>query len=440
MMLENWKSPCTIPIRASGMVARSFSLSSGARATVAGSSVGRSSRWSRRFISSLNGVGSPPHAARRGFQSTRCRAASVSTPARASWRISSRGIVGTSTSRNPSTNPATKYGRPKNSASSPYHMMGGTGTSVSASDSMMHAWRTTSAGPAIRVPSGATRSTSLPLMPPAVVRSSTKLYPKPAWPGSGEMSRTPAPESPVFARTSVVSCRTISSVEAAIGPWSGAARAAITLLSLHSGLRGSGMQAGFRARPRINPLEPCVHVFQRRIDFLSDAGAEVRRPVQDDIRGGGTFGGGPFLGLKLPIEPLEVVLDGRLHAGGALRNQAHPTLENGGAFREAKPVVKKLGDLEFDAPLPLARLGALFGGGSDQGGSGMLLLQVFPDRYGFAEALSVVEFKCGELPTGIAVGVRRAAVFGLHQVDLFGRDSDSLLQQEHPHGAWIWSE
>src|SRR5581483_11743312 len=70
---------------------------------------------------------------------------------------------------------------------------GGTGTSVPASDSMILAWRTTSAGPAILVPSGATRSTSLPLTPPGVVRSSTKLKTKPAWPGSGEISRTAAP-------------------------------------------------------------------------------------------------------------------------------------------------------------------------------------------------------------------------------------------------------
>src|SRR5581483_7231575 len=37
-------------------------------------------------------------------------------------------------------------------------------------------------------------------------------------------------------------------------------------------------------------------------------------------------------------------------------------------------------------------------------------------------------------------GVGRAAVLGLHQIDLLGGNGDALFQQEHPHRPWIWPE
>src|SRR5581483_347671 len=157
------------------------------------------------------------------------------------------------------------------------------------------------------------------------------------------------------------------------------------------------MEARLRAGARIDALEPRIHVLQRRIDLLAHARAEVERAVQDDVRNGEALAGDPLLALEQAIEPLEVVLHGRFHPGGAFGNQAHPALEDLLAFGEAKAVVEKLGDLEFDAALPLARFRALFWRGADQGRVGMLLLEVLPDGDGFADALSVVEFEGGEL-------------------------------------------
>ena len=78
-----------------------------------------------------------------------------------------------------------------------------------------------------------------------------------------------------------------------------------------------------------------------------------------------------------------------------------------------------LGDLQLDAALPLARLGAFFGSGADQRRRRMLLFEVFPNRDGLADALAVVELERGQLSAGIAIGVRRLAIFGLQQIDVF---------------------
>src|ERR1700689_2088441 len=54
-------------------------------------------------------------------------------------------------------------------------------------------------------------------------------------------------------------------------------------LALETGLRRRGMQARLRTRPRIDALEPCVDVLQRRVDRLLDAPAKVQRAIQNDI-------------------------------------------------------------------------------------------------------------------------------------------------------------
>src|SRR5260370_16849151 len=70
----------------------------------------------------------------------------------------------------------------------------------------------------------------------------------------------------------------------------------------------------------------------------------------------------------------------------------------------------------------------------------MLLLEVFKDCDGLADTLAVVELERGDLAAGIALGVRRLAIFRTQQVDIFFRDSDAFLGQEHPHRAWIGSK
>src|SRR5215472_14550630 len=108
------------------------------------------------------------------------------------------------------------------------------------------------------------------------------------------------------------------------------------------------MEAGLGTGAGIHTLKPRIHVLQRGIDFLSYACAEIERAIQDDISGGEAIARDKFLAFEQVVEPLEIVLDGRLHSGRALGNQAHPALEELGAFREAKAVVEKLGDLELD--------------------------------------------------------------------------------------------
>src|SRR5271166_781113 len=152
--------------------------------------------------------------------------------------------------------------------------------------------------------------------------------------------------------------------------------AGIATSSLHSNLRMRRMQALLRARPRIDALEPRIHILQRRIDFLSDTGAEIERREQDDVRDGETIVRDVVLALEQVVEPLEVVLHRRLQPRRGFRDEAHPAVENLLTFREAKSIVKMLGDALLDTALPHARLGALFGIASDQRWIGMLLFEV----------------------------------------------------------------
>src|SRR5580700_10861684 len=98
------------------------------------------------------------------------------------------------------------------------------------------------------------------------------------------------------------------------------------------------------------------------------------------------------------------------------------------------------GDLELDAALPLAGLGAFLGGGADQRGRRMLLFEGFPNRNGLADALAVVELELRELPAGIAIGIGRLAILRPHLIDSLTRDGNSLFGHEHSHRARIGSK
>ncbi len=146
------------------------------------------------------------------------------------------------------------------------------------------------------------------------------------------------------------------------------------------------------------------------------------------------------LAFEQPVEPLEVVLHGRLKARGRFSNEAHAAVEKLLALGEAEAIVEILCYALLDAALPHARLGALFGIAADEGRIGMLLFEVFPNRDRLADTLAVVEFERGKLSARIAIGIRGLAIFAPHQIDVLARNVDSLLGHEHAHRARIGSK
>ncbi len=187
-------------------------------------------------------------------------------------------------------------------------------------------------------------------------------------------------------------------------------------------------------------LNHAFTILQRRIERLLDAAAEIERAIQNDVGDGEAIARDVLLALEQLVEPLELVLHDRLHPGRRLGQDAHPILEELRALRVAERVVEMLGDLQLDAALPLARLGAFFGGRADQRGRRMLLFEIFPNRDGLADTLAVVEFERRNLSAGIAIGVGRLAIFRPQQIDGLGRDRNSLLREEHSRRARIGSK
>ena len=78
------------------------------------------------------------------------------------------------------------------------------------------------------------------------------------------------------------------------------------------------MQTRLRARTRVDSLEPRIDIFQRGINFLPDAGAEIERAVEDYVGNREAFARDKFLALELAVQPFEIVLHGGFHAGGSL--------------------------------------------------------------------------------------------------------------------------
>src|SRR5262249_3417217 len=225
-------------------------------------------------------------------------------------------------------------------------------------------------------------------------------------PGSGAISRTEAPASPVFACTSLVSWGAICSIPEAKPE-----------LPLHPGLRGCRMQTRLRARTCVDSLEPRVDILEGGINFLPHAGAKIERAVKDDVAHGEALAGDKFPALEQAVQPFEIVLHGGLHAGGSLRDEPHTVLENLRTFRETEPIIKKFRNLKLDPPLPLARLGALLGRGADQRRGRMLFFEVLPDGNRFAETVAVIELERRQLPARLSVGIWGTAIFRFHQID-----------------------
>ena len=123
------------------------------------------------------------------------------------------------------------------------------------------------------------------------------------------------------------------------------------------------------------------------------SGCPTVPPKSNDVRDRESVADDEALLGEEPIEPGEIVAYGRLQALGGLRHDTHPRLEELEPLREAEAVVEVLGDLELDAPLPHARLGALLGAGADERRPRVLLLEVLEDRDRLPDRAPVVELE-----------------------------------------------
>src|SRR4030095_16516873 len=99
-----------------------------------------------------------------------------------------------------------------------------------------------------------------------------------------------------------------------------------------------------------------------------------------------------------------------------------------------------LRDAELHTTLPAPCLGALFGGGADQGGLGMLLLEVLEDRDRLAHDAAVVPLERRDMSPRIAVGVGRPAILSAEEIELDPRQVEALLQQDHAERARVRAE
>src|SRR5260370_35754917 len=104
------------------------------------------------------------------------------------------------------------------------------------------------------------------------------------------------------------------------------------------------MQALLSARTRFDPIEPRIHISERRIDLLANAAAKIERAIQNDVGDGEAIARDIFLARELPVEPFELVLHNLFQAGRRLGQNAHPRLEELSACRISKAVVEMLGD------------------------------------------------------------------------------------------------
>src|SRR6266403_617619 len=140
------------------------------------------------------------------------------------------------------------------------------------------------------------------------------------------------------------------------------------------------VQARRRARARGDARVPGADVRELGVERLPDGGAKIDGAIENDVRDGESVVDDEAVLGEEPIEPGDIVAYGRLQALGGLRHDTHPRLEELEPLREAEAVVEVFGDLELDAPLPHARLGALLGAGADERRPRVLLLEVLEDR------------------------------------------------------------
>ena len=142
-------------------------------------------------------------------------------------------------------------------------------------------------------------------------------------------------------------------------------------------------------------LNHAVRLASDGSSLLSDAIRKVERAIEDYVSDRKAVRDDMVAAGDQSVEPLETRLRNPFQARCRVGLARHAILEERKPFGEAEPVVQILRDILLDAPLPLARLGAILRCCANQRRVGVFLLKVFPNRDGLADTLAVVEFERG---------------------------------------------